>query len=50
VVDERAVQIKPDAPTGTYRLTAGWYVLESGRRLWAEDGDRLFLGQVKIEP
>jgi hypothetical protein len=50
VVDERMVQIKPDTPPGTYRLTAGFYVLDSGRRLLAEDGDRLFLGQVEIEP
>ena len=50
VVDERQVNIAANAPAGTYRLAVGLYLLPSGRRLATDDGDRLILGQVEIEP
>jgi hypothetical protein len=49
VVDERAVAVDADAPPGSYRLVAGLYILSTGQRLSAADGDRLALDEIRIE-
>jgi hypothetical protein len=49
VVDEHEVLIKAEAPAGTHRLVVGLYLAPTGPRLTTADGDRLLLGEVRIE-
>ena len=49
------IDLPPDLPPGTYRLTLGWYTSDTGKRLpiYEKDtlsGDRLFLQAVEVKP
>jgi 4-amino-4-deoxy-L-arabinose transferase-like glycosyltransferase len=50
VVDQHQLNIAPDTPAGTYRLTVGLYLLSSGERLLTEGGDRLIIDEIEIRP
>lgn len=49
VEDERQVLISAQTEDGTYRLAVGLYLLSTGERMTAADGDRVILGEVRVE-
>jgi 4-amino-4-deoxy-L-arabinose transferase-like glycosyltransferase len=48
IVDEHLVTVDAEAEAGDYRLATGLYLLPSGQRLSAPEGDRVLLGEVQV--
>ena len=49
VEDEHQVLVSAQAEKGTYQLAVGLYLLSTGERMTADDGDRVILGEVQVE-
>ncbi|MEJ2735687.1 MAG: hypothetical protein P8189_19350 [Anaerolineae bacterium] len=49
VEDEHQVLLSVQAEEGIYRLAVGMYLVSTGDRMTADDGDRVILGEVQVE-